>query len=54
MYRLYIYIYIYIYINYPQGMKLRRFKIVHLLTSGTFKAPEFPYVIQTRTCINYM
>jgi hypothetical protein len=35
-------------------MKLRRFIIVHLLTSGTFKAPEFPYVIQTRTCINYM
>jgi hypothetical protein len=35
-------------------MKLRKFKIVHLLASGTFKAPEFPYVIQTRTYINSM
>jgi hypothetical protein len=33
-------------------MKLRKFKIVHLLASGTFKAPAFPYVFQTRTCIN--
>ena len=33
-------------------MKLRKFKIVHLLASGTFKAPAFPYVFQTKTCIN--